>query len=180
MTGALAWVVALAPIVALIPASFLDRGPGGSCRLSFFPMALTALDPHIWECFRNSILMAMAVALASRFLGVGIADIVTRRRFWGRPILAVLTCTGLVAPPAFLAVGLRALFVSDAPRFNESFRPFAGWIAWFWVALSCALPLVVLAAVSGLRQFNPSAEDAARLEGASRGRVWRQFLWRLC
>ena len=177
VTGMLARVVVLAPIVALIPTSFLDRGPGGLCRLSFFPLAVAALDPHIWECFRNSILMALAVTLASRFLGVGIADIVTRRRFWGRPVLAVLVCAGLASPPAFLAIGLRSLIGSDAARLGESFRPFAGWVAWFWVAVSCSVPLVVLAAASGLRRFDPSAEDAARLEGASRGRVWRQFLW---
>ncbi len=177
VTRLLARVVVLAPIVALIFASFLDRGPRGSCRLTFFPMALAALDPHIWECFRNSILMAMAVTLASRLLGVGIANIVTRRRFWGRPVLAVLACAGLASPPAFVAIGLRALFGPDAAQLGESFRPFAGWVAWFWVAVSCSVPLVVLATASGLRRFDPSAEDAARLEGASRGRVWRQFLW---
>src|SRR3954453_9146248 len=95
VTGASAWIVALSPIFALIPASLLDSGPEGSTRLTFFPTALAALDPHIWECSRNSFLMAVAVTLASRFLGVGIARIVIRRRFWGRPALAVLACAGL-------------------------------------------------------------------------------------
>ncbi len=166
--GALAWIAALLPAFALIPASFLDRGPIGPIRFTLFPAALAALDPHLWECARNSLLMAAAVTFASRFMGVTLARIVARNRFWGRPLLATLACAGLAVPPAFAALGLRAFFRSD---------PLLDWAGWFWAALVSSVPVVALSASWGLSRVDSVAEDAARLEGASRRKVWRHFVW---
>ncbi len=169
LTGAVVWVVAMAPALALLSAAVFDRGPGGEARASLFPAALVALDPFVWECARNSLAMAAAVTIAARVVGVGVARRAVRCRFRGRMPLAALACAGLAVPPAFGAVGLGWLF---APR-----GPWSGWVAWFWVALATGAPLVGLATASALARIDPVWEDAARLAGANPGRVWRQFVW---
>ena len=172
LAGAGLWALALAPVLTLPAAAVLDRSPDGAPRASLFPAALAALDPYTWDCARNSLLVAAAVTLAARFVGVGLARLACRRRFLGRPLLSALACSGLVVPPAFGAVGLRALF-GDGP---EPW-PGVGWWAWFWVGLVAGAPAVALATASGLGRVDPSWEDAARLEGATGGRVWRQLVW---
>ncbi len=164
-TGAVLGMVALAPIAALALAAFLDRGPSGGARLTLFPVALAALDDHVWDCLWNSLAVAVAVTLASRFVGVALARIVVRWRFWGRSFLVALACAGAVVPPAFGAIGLRSI------------EPWNAWLIWFWVALVASAPLVGLAAGAALSRVNPCWEDAARVEGASRAQIWRRLVW---
>src|SRR5438132_5579859 len=96
---AVGWAFALAPALALLPAAVLDEGPGGAVRATVFPWALAALDPYVWDCARNSLLMAVLVTFAARVAGVGLARVATRWRFWGRWPLLALACAGLVVPP---------------------------------------------------------------------------------
>lgn len=167
--GAMLWAVALAPALALAPAAVFDRGPGGTVRASLFPAALVALDPFVWECARNSLAVAVAVTIAARVVGVGLARVAVRWRFWGRAPLVALACAGMVVPPAFGAVGLGRLFGPLGPG--------PSWFAWFWVGLTTGAPIVGLAAASAMARVAPVWEDAARLAGAGRWRVWRQFVW---
>lgn len=167
--GVLVWGFAALPVLGLASASVLDRGPDGVARVTVFNIALAALDPQVWDAFRNSLLNASAVTLAARWIGVGLARVVTRRRFWGRPVLAALAASGLAAPPAVLAIGLR--------RLADGSIAVPDWLAWFWVTLVPLAPIVALAAAWGLERVEPAWEDAARLEGAGRGRIWRRLVW---
>jgi ABC-type Fe3+ transport system permease subunit len=167
------WAVVLAPSAALVTAAVLDRGPGGAVRLTLFPAALAALDPYVWDCARNSLAFAAAVTFASRLVGVALARVAVRWRFWGRSPLVALACAGVVVPPAFGAMGLSWLFGTP----GIGLGPWAGWAAWFWVGLTSGAPLVGLSAASALARVDPGWEDAARLAGANRARVWRQLVW---
>jgi ABC-type Fe3+ transport system permease subunit len=177
--GAVAYAIALAPMAALVLAALFDRGPGGSVRPALFPSVLAALDPFVWECARNSLVMAAAVTIAARVVGVGLARIAVGWRFVGRSTLSALVGAGMVVPPAFGALGLRCLFGTPEtwPESLAWLVPWAGWVAWFWVALAAGAPVVALATASALRRVDPVWEDAARLAGAGRGRVWRQLVW---
>ena len=66
------WIVVLAPALALAPAAFLDRGPGGSARPTMFPLALVTLDPVVWDCVWNSLAVAAVVTSGSLVAGVGL------------------------------------------------------------------------------------------------------------
>jgi iron(III) transport system permease protein len=173
-----AWTVALSPVLALFPAALLDEGPSGTVRPTVFPAALAALDPYTWDCVRNTLVMAVLVTFAARVVGVGLARIVTRWRFWGRSPLAALSCGALVVPPAFAALGLQWVFGSDCSGVEPSgwSAPLA-WTEWFWVEFSAGAALVGLASASALRCTDPLWEDAARLEGASSARIWQKLLW---
>ena len=175
--GAVLWLVALLPILALGPAAVLDRGPGGSVRATPFPAALAALDPFVWVCARNSLMVAIAVTAAAGVLGVSLARMTVGWRFWGRRPLACLACAGMAAHPAFGAIGLRWAMVRNGP--GDIGPSLAGWLAWTWAAVAAAGPIVALAAASSLRRVNPAWDAAARLAGAGRGRTWRQLVWPL-
>jgi ABC-type Fe3+ transport system permease subunit len=176
VSGALAWAVVLAPLPALVAAAAFDHGPGpaDAVRPALFPAALAALDPFVWECVRNSLVTATAVTLAARFVGVGLARAVARRRFWGRRPLAALACAELAVPPAFAALGLRGALGGAGGWDGLSAWT---WGAWFWAALAGTMPLVMLTAATALEGVEPGWEDAARLAGASRARAWRQLVW---
>lgn len=177
VAGFVAWTIALAPIVGLIAAAVLDRGPDGSSRFTVFPLALGMLDPYVWDCLRGSLAMAVLTTAASRVLGVGLARLAVRWRFWGRSVLLALASAGLVSPPAFLALGLSGFVQWGGTRLGVERALWAPWIAWFWVSLAMGIPVVALAAISALERVEPAWEDAARLEGASRSRIWRQLVW---
>jgi len=176
--GLLAWVVALAPMAALLPAALLDRGPGGEIRPTAFPLALTALDPYVWECVANSLELAAAVTVVSGLLGVWFATGVVRTRFWGRRVLVGLGAGLVAVPPAFAALGSRwVMGQGGATDRGPNLSSWVGWGIWFWVEAGLAIPLVALAAASALAKVEPAWEDAARLAGTGRGRAWRSLIW---
>src|SRR5436305_12685997 len=90
------WVAVLAPALALVPAAVLDRGPEGTVRPSLLPLALAALDPFLWDCLRNSVVLALLVTLGALVLGTALARVNVRTGFWGRPVLAAVTVAALV------------------------------------------------------------------------------------
>jgi iron(III) transport system permease protein len=171
------WVAALAPAFALVPAAVLDRGAGGTVRPTLFPLALAALDPFLWDCARNSVTVALCVSLGSLVLGIGLARIVVRWRFWGRPVLAALTLAPVVVPPLFGAIGLRRLAGLLLGSGWPTLGALAGWFGWGWVALVSGVPLVALATAAALTRVNPACEDAARLAGSTDRRTWWRLIW---
>jgi ABC-type Fe3+ transport system permease subunit len=177
------WVVVLAPALALLPAAVLDRGPGGTVRPTLFPMALSALDPLLWDCVRNSVTVAVIVAVGSVVLGTALAHVGVRWRFWGRPVLTALAIALLAVPPLFGAIGLRRLAAPTVAFATsgrlDGFDPsaLAGWVGWVWVGLASGVPLVVLAATAALERIDPAWVDSARLVGAGPRRIWRDLVW---
>src|SRR5262245_22308796 len=77
-------ILVLAPVVALGPAAVLDRGTSGTARATLIHLALAAWDPFVWDCVRQSVMAALIVATGSWLIGVGLARVVGRWRFWGR------------------------------------------------------------------------------------------------
>lgn len=175
----------LALILALVPTAVLDRGPGGAIRPTLFPAALAAFDPFLWNCARNSLVNATIVTIGSLVLGVGLARVIARWRFWGRTPLAAACFAPAVLPPACAALGLRLLFGPSGP-WHGAWGQFAtqvgldprawAWVALAWVGLACGVPLVALTTARALARVEPAWEDAARWAGAGRWRVWRRVV----
>ena len=186
-------LILLVPIVALLLAVLVDRGPSGNARLSLFPMAIVALDPFAWTCFRNSLIFATVNCFAALILGVGLGWIVARRRFWGRAALYGVVAALSAAAPAFLALGVVGLlgppyswpwpFARSGPGGQgaslESWRGLGLWLVWFWTSLPASVAVVMVATVSAVERLEPSWHDAARLAGARPFRAWRNVSWPL-
>lgn len=166
----------LTPILALLPAAVLDRGPGGSVRASFLYVALAVWDPFVWSCLWHSVTMAVIVSSGSWALGVALGRMIGRWRFWGRWPLTALALAPLAVPPLCSALGLRRWLGPSGPWPWPDFDG-NGWLAWAWVELAAGVPLVALVTGAALRRVDPAWEDAARLAGATRRQVWSTVAW---
>jgi iron(III) transport system permease protein len=174
-------LVAVAPTLALIAACVVDRGPTGTVRISVFPVALTVLDPFIWDCLANSAAVSSVVAPISLVLGVSLARIVARWRFWGRWPLALIAWAPLVIPPLFSAIGLKHLLADPGWSLLDgwNWKPNVHWVAFFWAELCLGVPLVALLTCGTLTRLDPNWEAAARACGASSRRTWWTMTWPL-
>ena len=182
-------LVVLAPLLALVAVAVLDIGPepDSLVRVSLFPLVLAAYDPLTWTSLWNSVAVAVTVACGSLILGVALGRIVTRWRFWGRPLLFGLFLAPAVIPPAFTALGLLGLFDPSGPRIWKSLARVVvapglaerawPWLVWTWAALIQGVALVLFATTSALRSIDPDREDAARLAGAGSRRIWWSLTW---
>lgn len=175
LAGLVFWLIALVPLLAIWPATVLDRGPRGDVRSTGFPFALTTLDPFLWDCARNSLVMAAGVAAGSLVLGVGLARVFVGRRFWGRRPLTAMAIAPLVIPPMIGALGLKMLLGSRLDAGGSG--AWLGWACWAWAELMGGVPLVALATASALARVEPGWADAARLAGVGRLRTWRRLVW---
>lgn len=176
--------------LGLAAACFLDRGTGRAPRVSLFPLALTAFDPLAWDSLSNSVIMAVLVTACALLLGVPLARATARTdAAWPRRALALIALAPAVLPPLFSALGVRMLMGTEAlnpstpTRFSiwEPWNARIGgvWLAWFWVELAFATPLVALAVARVLARLGPAWEDAGRALGAKPRRVWRDLRWPL-
>ena len=175
----------LAPLLALVPAALIDRGPSGSIRLAVFPAGLAASDPFLWDSARNSLVNAAVVAIGSLIAGVYLGRLAARWQFWGRKVLSTACFAAVAVPPACAALGLRLLF---GPRgaWHRAWTELAAqvrlapqawtWMALAWTGLTVGIPLVGLATARALARVAPEWEDAAKLAGAGRWRVWRHVV----
>ena len=115
VTRGLLGLLTVVPVVALVLAVLLDRGPTGEVRVSIFPMALLALDPFVWTCARNSLIFAVVVTATSLVAGVGLGWLMARLRFWGQPVLRASSALLLAASPVVLALGLVGIWGAPHP-----------------------------------------------------------------
>lgn len=167
--------VALGVLIVLPWLGLIGTAAGGP----IFPVALVGLDPFVWACAGNSVAVAGGVAIGSMVIGVALARITTRWRFWGRVPLAAVACSAMVVPPACGAIGLgRWLERSGMTGLGPgSPTGWGGWLALVWLGLASGVPWVALRTGRVLARIEPAWEDIARSEGATRWRVWWTLLW---
>lgn len=178
-------IVLLVPVVALVPAMVVDRSWDGRARVSAFPAALVVLDPLVWRCVRNSVLVALAVTIGGLGVGTGLGVLLGRRRFWGRWSLGTLVLLPLAVSPIWVAPGVVQWIGGESSWDWLAARSFLGqpgddwarWLALVWVGLAGSTPLVILAVRAGLDRVDPLWADAARVVGAGRRRVWFDVTW---
>lgn len=123
----------------------------------------------MWEATRLS-LQVLSVAVPIIFVGgIALALLFARVRFPGKVIAETLVMLPLVLPPSVVGYGLL--------RFLGRGGPVVEWlnvdVLFTWQAAATAsavvgLPLMVQAARIGIEGVDPSIEDAACLDGATR------------
>ncbi len=129
------------------------------------------LSAEEWQAVRLSLDVASRSVLGSLLPAIGIAWLLTRRRFPGRSLLDALVHLPLVVPPVVVGWGLLMLFGIRGPIGAPLFE-------WFGVrlvfttdgaALATAVmsfPLIVRAVRLGLEHVDIGLEAAARTLGA--------------
>lgn len=143
------------------------------------------MTPEEWTAVRLSLLVATTATLASLPLGIAVAWLLARGRFWGRSVLDTLVHLPLIMPPVvtgyllLLSFGRRGpigAFFADEFGIVFSFR-------WTGAALACAVmgfPLMVRAIRLSIEAVDRRLEAAAGTLGASPLWVFATITLPLC
>ncbi|GAB7536040.1 ABC transporter permease [Burkholderia sp. 3C] len=167
--AAVALGTTVAPIATIIATAFLRTLSGGlsvaNLTLAHFGALASGGDGA--SALGTSLALAAGTALVTGVLGFLAAWVVVKTRTPGRAALDGLTLLPHAMPGIVIGVGLILAW-------NLPFWPVTPYNTWVILLLSYAcllLPYPVRYASAALRQIGGSLEAAARVHGASQGRV---------
>lgn len=125
-------------------------------------IALTA--PSLWQVAGLAALQATASTLLALFVGLPLANVVSRYRFRGRALAQALVTVPFVLPTVVVGLAFRSLFGTGLPQ---------GF--WLVVIAHAYVNLAVVARIVGAQwaQHSGDYENVARTLGATR---WRAFV----
>ena len=137
----------------------------------------TWLSPEEWSAVRLSLQVAAVAVAASLPLGVAVAYLLARGRFWGRGALDAVVHLPLILPPVVTGYLLLLLFGRRGPAgaFLEAHFGLVFSFRWTGAALACAVmgfPLMVRAIRLSIEAVDRRLEDAASTLGASPAMVF--------
>jgi molybdate transport system permease protein len=131
------------------------------------------LSPEEWTAVRLSLRVALVATLASLPLGILIAMVLARGRFWGLSLLNGLVLLPLILPPVVTGYILLILFGRRGPigSFLADNLGIVLSFRWTGAALACAVmgfPLMVRAIRLSAEAVDQRLEEAAGTLGANR------------
>lgn len=130
----------------------------------------------MFEALRLSFQLAFATSFILLVLGVPLAYLLARKRFFGKRILEVLVLLPLTLPPTVLGFYLLILLGTNGPfkkmGLEWAFR-FEGLLLG---SVLFSLPFALTAYREALRNIDEHFLEEARLSGASRLQRWRYVL----
>jgi molybdate transport system permease protein len=134
--------------------------------------ALLAFSPEELVAIRLSLRVAFWAMLTSLPVGIAVALMLARGRFWGKSLLNAIVHLPLVMPPVVTGYLLLLLFGRNGPlgRFLADSLGIVFAFRWTGAALACAVmgfPLMVRSIRLSLDAVDRRLEDAAGTLGAS-------------
>lgn len=138
------------------------------------------LTPEEWQALLLSLKVAAVGTLALVPVGIALAWLLARKRFWGHSFLNLVVHLPLVLPPVVTGYALLLLMGRRGPvgSFLDSCCGIVFAFRWTGAALAAAvmaLPLMVRAIRLTLEAINPAIEKSAASLGAP---PWMVF-WRI-
>ncbi len=135
------------------------------------------LGPEELTAIKLSLKVAGVATLLSLPLGLGLAYLLARHRFWGHTVLDGLVHLPLVLPPVVTGYALLVLFGRRGPVGQFLHDTFGLVLSFRWTGAALAaavmgLPLMVRAIRLALEGIDPRLEKAAATLGASPGWVF--------
>jgi molybdate transport system permease protein len=130
------------------------------------------MSPDNLSALRLSLQVAVAATALNALMGIPVAYVLARRRFWGRSLLDLLVTLPLVLPPTvvgyYLIVLLGRRGVLGAPLYELSgFTVAFTWYAAVIAATVMALPLLVRTVRAAIESVDRDLERAAYTLGRS-------------
>jgi molybdate transport system permease protein len=124
-----------------------------------------------WTAVRLSLLVAVTATAASLPLGIAIAWLLARGRFWGKGLLDTVVHLPLIMPPVVTGYLLLILFGKRGPigQFLDETFGIVFAFRWTGAALACAVmgfPLMVRAVRLSIEAVDTRLENAAGTLGA--------------
>ena len=131
-----------------------------------------SLSAEEWTAVRLSLLVAVTATAASLPLGIAVAYLLARGRFWGKSLLDTVVHLPLILPPVVTGYLLLVLFGKRGPigQFLEQAFGIVFAFRWTGAALACAVmgfPLMVRAVRLSIEAVDTRLESAAGTLGAS-------------
>ena len=138
-----------------------------------------------WTAVRLSLLVAVTATAASLPLGIAIAWLLARGRFWGKSLLDTLVHLPLIMPPVVTGYLLLILFGKRGPigAFLDQAFGIVFAFRWTGAALACAVmgfPLMVRAIRLSIEAVDTRLESAAGTLGAPPVWVFATITLPLC
>ena len=135
------------------------------------------LGPEGLAAMRLSIWVSLWATILSLPLALWVAQLLVRKRFWGRELLNIVVHLPLVLPPVVTGYLLLVTFGRRASigQFLEESLGLVLAFRWTGAALAAAImgfPLMVRAIRLALENVDPKLEEAAATLGASRTRIY--------
>jgi molybdate transport system permease protein len=135
------------------------------------------LSPEEWTAVRLSLKVALVATLASLPLGIAVAMLLARGRFWGLSLLNGLVLLPLILPPVVTGYILLLLFGRRGPigSFLADHFGIVFSFRWTGAALACGVmgfPLLVRAIRLSIEAVDFKLEQAAGTLGANRAWVF--------
>ena len=195
ITGLVGAIVALVVVFVFYPMFFVLirafelRGGVGLGISEFFPRFFSA---DIWSaaCFTgqaycgaaiNSLLLGLATATGTTFMGLAFALIFTRTSFKAKRFLRILTILPIITPPFVIGLALILLF-GRSGTITEFFSYVFDWekTRWLygfwgvWLAQMLSFtPIAFLVLIGVVEGVSPSMEEASQTLDASRWQTFR-------
>ncbi len=195
ITGLVGAIVALVAVFVFYPMFFVLirafelRGGAGLGILEFFPRFFSA---DIWSatCLTgqaycgaaiNSLLLGLATATGTTFMGLAFALIFTRTSFKAKRALRILTILPIITPPFVIGLALILLF-GRSGTITEFFSYLFDWekTRWLygfwgvWLAQMLSFtPIAFLVLIGVVEGVSPSMEEASQTLDASRWQTFR-------
>ena len=131
------------------------------------------LTPEELDAIKLSLRVAAVATLVSLPIGIAVAMLIGRGKFFGRPLINALVLLPLVLPPVVTGYVLLLLFGKHGPIGSWLYDTFGIVLAFRWTgaALACAImgfPLLVRAIQLSVEAVDHRLEQAASTLGASR------------
>lgn len=138
-----------------------------------------SLSPEEWTAVRLSLIVASTAMVASLPLGLGVALLLARGRFWGKSLLDAIVHMPLILPPVVTGYLLLIGFGRRGPIGQFLYDWFGIVLSFRWTgaALACGVmgfPLMVRAIRLSIEAVDRKLEAAAGTLGASP--IWVFFV----
>ncbi len=130
------------------------------------------MTPEEWTAVRLSLLVAVTATAWSLPVGIAVAWLLARGRFWGKSLLDTVVHLPLIMPPVVTGYVLLLLVGRRGPigHFLDAAFGIVFSFRWTGAALACAVmgfPLMVRAIRLSIEAVDPKLESAAGTLGAN-------------
>ncbi len=122
----------------------------------------------IWGSFRRSLALGLMVMVTTVVVSV-MGGLAFRRRFAGSTLLFYLIITSLVIPSILISLGVGLIFSQSGLDVHWATSGFGSQLTW-------TLPFGLLIMFAVFNRFDPSFEEAARDQGATRWQTVRHVV----
>jgi sulfate transport system permease protein len=150
-------------------------------QLSWREFFTTVTDPEVLAAYRVSFGASFVAALINAFLGLMVAWVLVRYRFFGKRFLDAMIDLPFALPTSVAGIALATLYAKNG-WVGHMLLPLGIRVAYTWLGIVLALtfigmPFVVRTIQPVLQDLDPELEEAASSLGAGRWLIFRRVVF---